>query len=130
VAYNVLIVDDSATTRAIIARTLHIVPAVQLGEVFEASNGQEALEVLDQNWVDMVFADINMPVMDGVAMVEQMAMRKDMERIPVVIVSTEGSETRIEELLRKGVRAYIRKPFTAEQVGQVFREILGDADGF
>ena len=127
-AYNVLIVDDSATTRAIIARTLEIVPGIELNEIFQASNGKEALETLDRNWVDIVFADINMPVMDGVAMVEQMAKRKDIAKIPVIIISTEGSQTRIEELLRLGVRAYVRKPFTAEEVGQVVSDILGEND--
>ena len=127
-AYNVLIVDDSATTRAIITRTLKIIPGIELNEVFQAANGQEALETLDQNWVDIVFVDINMPVMDGVAMVEQMAKRQDMTKVPVVIISTEGSQTRMEELLRMGVRAYVRKPFTIEEVGQVIHEILGDND--
>ncbi len=71
-AYNILIVDDSTTTRTIVARTLAIIPGVEIGEVFQAANGSEALELLDKNWVDIVFADINMPVMDGVAMVEEM----------------------------------------------------------
>ena len=127
-AYNILIVDDSATTRAIVARTLAILPGVEVGQVFQASNGLEALDLLDKNWVDIVFADINMPVMDGIAMVEEMVKRQDMEKIPVIIVSTEGSQTRMEELFRMGVRGYIRKPFTVEKVGQVLCDILGGSD--
>lgn len=129
-AYNVLIVDDSATIRAIIARTLRIVPGIELGEVYQAENGQEALIKLDQNWIDIVFADINMPVMDGVKMVEEMSKIHDMKKIPVVIISTEGSETRMEELFRKGIRAYIRKPFAIEQVCKVLSDILGGEDEF
>jgi len=127
-AYNILIVDDSTTTRAIVARTLAILPGVEIGQVFQASNGLEALDLLDKNWVDIVFADINMPVMDGMAMVEEMVKRQDMEKIPVIIVSTEGSQTRMEDLFRMGVRGYIRKPFTVEKVGQVLCDILGGND--
>lgn len=127
-AYNILIVDDSATTRSIIARTLKIIPDVELGEIYQAGNGQEALDELDRSWVDIVFADINMPVMDGVTMVEKMAEHPDMKKIPVVIVSTEGSDTRMEELFRKGVRAYIRKPFSVEKVSEILTDILGGQD--
>ena len=127
-AYNILIVDDSATTRSIIARTLKIIPNVELGEIYQAGNGQEALDELDRSWVDIVFADINMPVMDGVTMVEKMAENPDMKKIPVVIVSTEGSDTRMEELFRKGVRAYIRKPFSVEKVSEILTDILGGQD--
>jgi two-component system chemotaxis response regulator CheY len=128
VVYNVLIVDDSATTRSIIARTLKIIPGMEFGEIYQAENGQKGLDELDRNWVDIVFADINMPVMDGVTMIEKMAERLDMKRIPVVIVSTEGSETRMEELFKKGVRAYIRKPFSVERVSEILTDILGGQD--
>ncbi|MBU1707840.1 response regulator [bacterium] len=127
-AYNILIVDDSATTRSIIARTLEIIPGMELGDIYQAGNGQEALKELDRRWVDIVFADINMPVMDGVTMVEKMAEHPDMKKIPVVIVSTEGSDTRMEQLFRKGVRAYIRKPFSVEKVSEILSEILGEQD--
>jgi two-component system chemotaxis response regulator CheY len=61
-------------------------------------------------------------------MIEKMAERLDMKRIPVVIVSTEGSETRMEELFKKGVRAYIRKPFSVERVSEILTDILGGQD--
>ena len=70
-AYNILLVDDSATVRAIISKTLTMA-GVETGQIFEAANGQEALELLGREWVDLVFADINMPVMGGVEMIEKM----------------------------------------------------------
>jgi len=122
-AYNILIVDDSTTIRAVIAKTLRIAE-IPLGELSEAANGQEALEVLKNKWVDLVFLDINMPVMSGVEMIEHLEADGLLSTVPVIVVSTEGSSTRIEELSSKGVRAYMKKPFTPEALKQVVEEIL------
>lgn len=119
--YNILIVDDSDTIRAVIARTLDIAN-IPTNILYEARNGQEALDILNQNWIDLVLADINMPKMNGVEMIEKMAEDGILESIPVIIVSTEGSTTRIEQLRLKGVRGYVRKPFTPE----IIRKVIGD----
>jgi two-component system chemotaxis response regulator CheY len=124
VAYNILIVDDSAVTREVMKRSL-LLSGVEFGEIYQAGNGKEALELLSNKWADIIFADINMPVMDGFQLVAELAKREDWERVPVVIVSTEGSQTRMEELRRLGISAYIRKPFTPEQVAAVIRQIMG-----
>jgi two-component system chemotaxis response regulator CheY len=121
--YNILIVDDSRTIRAVIKKTLEIAD-VPTNNVWEAGNGLEALEVLRKEWVDIVFADINMPEMNGIELVEQMKTEGMIESVPVVIVSTEGSKQRIEELRHKGVRAYLRKPFAPESLKNVIGEIL------
>jgi two-component system chemotaxis response regulator CheY len=124
-AYNILIVDDSRTIRSVIKKTLHIAE-VPVGEVYEAANGEEGLQVLKDNWVDLVFADINMPVMNGIEMIERMDSDDMLQKTPVIIVSTEGSKTRIEELFKKGVRAYIRKPITPEVLRNVVHDVMGD----
>ncbi len=124
-AYNILIVDDSSIIRAVIKKTLKLAE-VPVHELYEAGDGREGLEILRGHWVDLVFADINMPVMTGIEMVEQMAADEGLKGIPVVIVSTEGSATRIEELSKMGVRAYIRKPFTPEILRDVVREVMGE----
>jgi len=121
--YNIMIVDDSVTIRAIIAKTLRLA-GIPVGELTEASNGREALEVLQSKWVDLVFLDINMPVMNGVELVEHMEADGLMSTVPVIVVSTEGSQTRIEQLYSKGVRAYMRKPFTPEGLKQVVDQVL------
>jgi two-component system chemotaxis response regulator CheY len=62
-------------------------------------------------------------------MIEQMHDDKDLKSIPVIVVSTEGSATRIEQLKTKGVCAYIRKPFTPERIREVVDEVLGADHG-
>jgi len=118
---NILIVDDSVTIRTVIAKAIGLSNA-PVNEIQFASNGEEALNILNKSFVDLVLADINMPVMNGVEMVERMQSQDQLKKIPVVVVSTEGSSTRIDELKAKGVKAFIRKPFTPESIYKVIVE--------
>lgn len=124
--YNILVVDDSATIRAVVAKTLEIA-GIEVGKLFEAGDGSQALEILRDEWIDLVFADINMPVMTGLEMVAKMKDEGLLESVPVVIISTEGSRQRIEELRHQGIRAYLRKPFKPEDVREVVEKILGSS---
>ncbi len=123
-ALNILLVDDSTTVRAVIARSLELA-GVPVGNLHQAANGREALAILGSEWIDLVFADINMPVMNGVEMIEKMREDGLLQTIPVIICSTEGSVSRIEQLRAAGVRAYIRKPFTPELLRQVVEDTVG-----
>jgi two-component system, chemotaxis family, chemotaxis protein CheY len=128
-ALKILIADDSATVRAVIAKALAIA-GIPVGEVMEASNGQEALDILGKNWVDLVFTDLNMPVMGGMEMIAKMAESDLLKTVPVVVISTEGSASRVEELKAKGISAYLRKPFTPEMLREVVNNTLGEkSDG-
>ena len=122
-AYTMLLVDDSSTTRDMIARTLEMA-SVPIGELFQAANGEDALKVMRTNWIDLVFADINMPVMSGIEMIEHMKEDPVLSRIPVIVVSTDGSASRVEQMSAKGVKAYLRKPFTPEKLRDVVEEVL------
>lgn len=124
-AYNILVVDDSSTVRNIIAKALRH-SGIDLGEIHFAADGAEALDVLAERWIDVVFADLNMPGMSGTQLVERMGDSALLDSIPVVVVSTEGRQERIDTLLDKGAAAFLRKPFSPEQVGEVVRQILGD----
>jgi two-component system, chemotaxis family, chemotaxis protein CheY len=126
--YNILIVDDSITVRAMIAKALKL-SQLPLGEIYQAGNGQEALEALKANWTDLVLTDINMPVMNGLELVRQMAADELLRTVPVVVVSTEGSQARIDELKSHGIRGYLRKPFTPEVLKAEVENILGANDG-
>jgi len=121
---NILIVDDSNTMRAVIKRTLAI-SGLDVGEVYEASNGIEALARMASHPVGVVLLDINMPVMNGVQLVKRIRDDPRLREIPVIITSTEGSEARIEELMRAGARGYVRKPFRPEQLRDALTPFVG-----
>ncbi|MDD4050917.1 MAG: response regulator [candidate division Zixibacteria bacterium] len=122
--YNILIVDDSKTIRAILSKTMRLT-GISISEIFEAGNGQEALECLHGQWIDLVLTDLNMPVMTGIELIEAMVADDLLKNVPVVVISTDGSTTRIEELKAKGVREYIQKPFTPEDVRGIIETLLG-----
>ena len=94
-----------------------------------AANGSEALEILHKHWIDLVFADINMPVMNGTELVDRMNADGVLAKVPVIVVSTDGSATRIRQLLQKGVKAYVRKPFTPEKLRAVVEDVLEKTRG-
>ena len=123
-AFNILLVDDSVTVRAVISKALHLA-GVDINLVYQAGNGQEALAILDAEWIDLVMCDICMPVMDGEALVARMAETGMIKTIPVVIVSSAGSEPRIMRLKELGVRDYIQKPFTPERIREVVDNVMG-----
>ena len=123
-AANILVVDDSGTMRGMIKRTLAI-SGLDIGEVFEAANGIEALAQMHMHPVSAILLDINMPVMNGLQLLTRIRDDQRLRDIPVIIASTEGSETRIEELMRAGARGYVRKPFRPEQLRDVLAPIIG-----
>lgn len=120
---NVLVVDDSAVMRAIIIKTLRL-SGLAVGEVHEAANGLEGLRLLDSNWIDLALVDINMPEMNGEEMLDAVRLNPDTSSLPVVVVSTEGSDTRIEMLRNKGA-TFVHKPFTPERLRETIAHITG-----
>jgi two-component system chemotaxis response regulator CheY len=124
-SYTVLIVDDSAIVRTMVKKSIGMA-GLPIGTILEAANGKQAMEILRQQWVDIVFADLNMPEMNGTELVEQMSKDSVLVATPVVIVSSEHSQAKIDELKAKGIRAYIKKPFRPEGFREVVEGVLGD----
>lgn len=122
-SYRVLIVDDSTVLRRMIKRALTI-SGLPADPLLEAGNGQEALTILRENWIDIVFADINMPVMSGAELLGAMSKDATLSNTPVVIVSSEHSEKRIEEMKALGARAFLVKPFRPETIKEIFCAVL------
>jgi two-component system chemotaxis response regulator CheY len=110
-----LIIDDSSVMRKIVERSLRQA-GLDLSEVREAGNGAEGLVALKDSGVDLILCDINMPVMDGVEFLRQVQGQEHAKGVPVVMITTEGSESHVVQALSLGARGYIRKPFTPEQV--------------
>ncbi len=126
-AINVLIVDDSKVMRAMIKKTMEM-SGLLLGEIRQAANGKEGIEALKEDWIDLAIVDINMPVMNGEEMIDSMREDPDLKDIPIIVVSTEGSKTRIENLEQKGVR-FIHKPFSPEIIRDTVNDILRTGEG-
>lgn len=122
---RVLIVDDSSVMRKIVERSLRQA-GISLGHVLEAGNGAEALATLNQGTVDLILCDINMPVMDGLEFVKQLSGVENAKGVPVVMITTEGSEGHVVQALSAGARGYIRKPFTPDQVKEHVLPILAE----
>lgn len=122
-AITALIVDDSSVMRKIVERSLRQA-GISLTRVFEAGNGADALTVLADNRVDLILCDINMPVMDGLEFVKQLREVPNGKDVPVVMITTEGSEAHVVQALSAGARGYIRKPFTPDQVKEQVIPVL------
>ena len=126
-ALNILVVDDSAVMRKMIIKTMDMC-GLPIGEIKQAANGREGLEELGKNWIDIVILDINMPVMNGEEMIDEIQQDPEIKDIPVVVISTEGSSTRIDRLKEKGAR-FIKKPFTPEIIRDTIYEVTGVGEG-
>ena len=124
-AYNILIVDDSAPMRAVIKKVVKA-SGFNSGQIYEASNGKEALGLMEEEWLDIVLTDYNMPEMDGLMLLKEMQKHETFRSIPVVMITTEGSKQRVEEFLEKGAMAYIRKPFSPEEIKDKLNRIMGE----
>ena len=114
-ALDVLLVDDSAAIRKILQRVLNQAE-VALGVIYEAGDGLEALEALRKNSVDLILSDINMPNMDGIQMLSAIKAHETWKSIPVIMITTEGSQAKVMEAVSLGAAGYVRKPFTADQI--------------
>jgi two-component system, chemotaxis family, chemotaxis protein CheY len=121
--YNILLVDDSNVVKAVLMKIL-AGSSLPINQVFDAANGVEALKILGVNTMDLVITDINMPLMDGFELVERMRLDMMLKNIPVIIISTEGSLTRISNLQEMGIKGYVRKPFVAEEILSILTEVL------
>jgi two-component system chemotaxis response regulator CheY len=112
---DVLIVDDSAAIRKILHRVL-IQAEVPLGKVHEASDGNEALIRLKTDKVGLILSDINMPNMDGIEFLSRLKADDEFKMVPILMVTTEGSQAKVMQALELGAAGYVKKPFTAEQI--------------
>jgi two-component system, chemotaxis family, chemotaxis protein CheY len=124
-AFNVLIVDDSSSMRAIVKKTIQV-SGFNIGEFLEAADGTEAIKILTHEWVDLVLTDINMPNMTGLELISEMNKDEILKSIPVVMVTTEGREKRIQESLEMGASGYIKKPFVPEEIKNILNSIMGE----
>ncbi len=123
-SYSILIVDDSEIIRSMIARTISL-SKLPIQIFHQAPNGAKAIEILGKEWIDIVFTDLNMPIMNGFDLISKMNKSAELIDIPVIVVTTEGNTDRLNELKNIGARDCLRKPFTPEQIRDTITSILG-----
>jgi two-component system chemotaxis response regulator CheY len=118
-----MIVDDSPAMRAFVRRILDMA-GLDISKCLEAGDGAEALRLVRQNPVNVILSDINMPVMDGEELVRELQADPELRHIPVVVVSTDRTETRVQKMLALGARGYVTKPFLPEALRQELERVL------
>jgi two-component system chemotaxis response regulator CheY len=119
--YRCLVVEDSPMMRQLIVFALHRLREL---EVVEADDGVDAMRKLAGSKFDIVVTDINMPIMDGLKLVKRIRSDDAHKNIPIIIITTEGSQEDRSRALALGANAYITKPIQAPQVIAKVKELL------
>lgn len=123
--WKILIVDDSPLLRAT-ARRAALQAGIPPANLREAQNGKEALDQLRRELADVVLLDVNMPVMDGAAFLEEKAKDPALAKVEVALVTTEGNKKRLQRMTDLGVRHYLRKPFEPEELRSLVGELFAN----
>ena len=120
---DVLIVDDSAAIRKILLRVLRQTD-LPFGEIQEAGDGAEAVDILKDRSFGLILSDINMPTMDGLQLLARVKQMDHLKNVPVIMITTEGGQGKVMEAVQLGATGYVRKPFTAEQIKEKLAGVL------
>jgi len=123
-ALNIMIVDDSPVMRAFIRKVVGLT-GLDVGEYCEAGDGEDALKLLRERWMDLILTDINMPNMNGEEFVRRLESDELLRTIPVIVVSTDSSHNRVQQMLALGAKGYVTKPFPPEALRDEVERILG-----
>ncbi len=117
--YTLLIVDDEPQIRALIKDTLSY-----SYYILEANNGQEGLEQIEKNNIDIIITDLRMPIMDGSEFVKQIKANKSMTHIPIIMLSSLRSVEHQIEGLGTGANSYLPKPFHPQHLKAVISRLI------
>ncbi len=122
-ANSILITDDSRTMRTIIRRALRQ-GGFEPENVFEAEHGKAALDVLEQESVDILFTDINMPEMNGLDLIKAVRANEKWAELPIVVITTESADDFVQQAIAEGANSFLSKPFTPDQVKEKLEGII------
>jgi len=118
----IMVADDSSTVRKFVSFSLKM----KEYEVVQAEDGMDALEKMSQTHVDLAIVDLNMPNMDGYELIETIRSSEDYSDLPVIILSSEGSEAAIEKGKQAGADSYMNKPFDTNMLQYSVSKFLND----
>ena len=119
--YNILIVEDSPTMRQLISFALKRIRGVR---IVEAGDGVDGLKKISAEKFQMIFTDINMPVMDGLKLISLVREDANHKGIPIVVITTEGAQEDRQRALALGANDYITKPIQPNRILEVARQLL------
>lgn len=119
---NILVVEDSPTMRQLITFAMKRIPN---SRVIEATDGVDALKKLSSEKIDLILADINMPVMDGLKLVSLVRSNASYQKIPIIIITTEGAKEDRERALAIGANAYLSKPIQIQELIKIVNSFIG-----
>jgi two-component system, chemotaxis family, chemotaxis protein CheY len=117
-AMRIMVVDNSTVARMILKKTIEMT-GIAVAGILEANNEQEAMALLDNNRVDVIIVDINMPKTTTAILANQVT-----RNIPIIVTSTQGCDQQLQRLLDQGIKHNIYKPFTPETVRNTLGKIL------
>ena len=123
-SFNLLIVDDSNSMRAVIKKIVTI-SGFKMDKCLEANNGKEAMDLLSTNWIDIIISDINMPEVNGLELLDQLKKNDTLKEIPVIMITTEGSSERMQEAFKRGAKGFVKKPFLPDEIKKVLYDVIG-----
>ena len=118
---NFLVIEDSPTMRQLIRFALN---RIQGAEVIEASDGGGGLKKMSSSKVDLILTDINMPIMDGLKLVNLVRSNEAYKEVPIIIITTEGAKEDKERAMALGANAYITKPIQSTALLSTVKDLL------
>ena len=119
-----LVVDDSATFRQLLCMSLTRIEGISESNITQAVDGQDALDKVKGGEYDLVLTDIRMPNMDGLEFVRQVRTEMDNKHLPIIIISTKGSEEDIETGMNLGASGYLSKPISMIKLREMVMGLL------
>jgi two-component system chemotaxis response regulator CheY len=119
--YTVLIVEDSPTMRQLISFALKRLRGIK---IVEANDGVDGLKKLSSTRFDIIFTDINMPVMDGLKLISLVRDDANYRDVPIVVITTEGAQEDRDRAMALGANDYITKPIQPNRILDVAKELL------
>lgn len=120
---KVMVVDDSSVMRQIIKNNLRQL-GFELSNLLDAEDGEDALQKINQDKIDLVISDWNMPKMTGIDFLKAIRADGDLKELPFLMVTSEADKEKIMEAVQAGVNQYIVKPFNANQLEEKIKEIF------
>jgi two-component system chemotaxis response regulator CheY len=124
-SYRILIVDDSPGMRAVLRRVVEL-SGIPVETCLSACHGKAALETLRSERVDLILTDINMPEMNGEELVSEIRKDPALNKIPILVISTDATSNRMQRMLELGAAGYVIKPFQPETLRYEVERVLGE----